>query len=219
MWFLPTYGRPESFTRLRQSTGGLPPPDKLQVLLTEDDPRRGEYDTAPYRQHVIPARSLGDVFRWIVPNFKFEKFYGIITDDFELIKPQWWEVLEVAAADRFIASAFKDGDSGMLPGIPCFGGGLVRAMGTIMPVEGIHHNSTDVVWYTIGLEFNLLKLDASGMVYHRHPIYGTAEMDDTYKRGAFNPVFKENDPIAFNQWANSDARRLMNERIKTFLGR
>src|ERR1700693_4032035 len=111
MWFLPTYGRPQSFDRLLHSTGGPLNFDQLHVLLTEDAPRRDEYKVWPYEKHVVPANSLGDVLRWILPNFPNEKNYGLITDDFILVARGWWNVLEEAAGDRFIATSFAAGYS------------------------------------------------------------------------------------------------------------
>lgn len=217
MWFLPTYGRPQNLRKMATSVGGLPP--FTQVLLTESDPKRTEYVWDYWNKRIVPAKSLGDVLRWILPNYPNEKFYGVITDDFALLRPLWWGVLEEAAGDVYIATAFTDGDEGRLPGIPCFGGDLVRAMGSLMPVENIHHNSTDVVWYTIGVDFGLLKLFSDGMVRHDHVNYGRAEMDDTYKRGAYNPEFKASDPIAFDRWITSADRQRMNDRITALLSR
>lgn len=216
MWFMPTYGRPHHLEKLESSPGGLPPYDDFMLLLTDTDPRLVEYDRWPYRKMVRPAKSLGDQFRAILPCFPYERSYGILTDD-HIPQTKWWySFMTAAAGDRLIAIATAPGSTASLPGEPCFGGGLVRAMGSIMPAP-VNHNSTDVIWREIGDAFNLIRVVPEAVILEQHPNHGNAPMDDTYKRGAFNPDFKESDPAAHYAWKQTVEYRDMNARITAFL--
>lgn len=216
MWFMPTYSRPHHLDRLRESPGGLPPYDDFMLLLTADDPRLDEYDRWPYRKMVRPARSMGDQLRAILPCFPHEPSYGILTDDHLPQTKWWWDFMAAAAGNRLLAIATAPGSTASLPGEPCFGGGLVRAMGGLMPAP-VNHNSTDVVWREIGDAYHLIRVVPEAVIFERHPNFGSAAMDDTYKRGAFNPEFKESDPAAHHAWQQSQAFRDMHTRIKAFL--
>ncbi len=217
MWFMPTYGRPHHLEQLEASPGGMPPYDDFVLLLTESDPKLSGYDEWPYRKIVRSARSLGDQLRAILPCFPQEPCYGILTDDHYPQTKWWYDFMQEAAGDRLIAIATAPGSTASLPGEPCFGGGLVRAMGSIMPPKDVHHNSTDVVWREIGDAFNLIRVVPEAVILEKHPIHGTAEMDDTYKRGAFNPMFKDNDPANHHKWSTSKDHSDMCARIKQFL--
>ncbi len=219
MWFLPTYGRPQALEKLVNSRGGLPPRDTLCLLLTEDDPKRADYSRWPFSRYVVPAKSFGDVLRWIYPHFPDQPYYGIFTDDQIPDTPLWWEILAAAAGEKFLAVSTSVGATATLSGIPCFGGALVRAMGSVLPVEGVHHNSIDVVWSIIGTEFGLIRRVNTVVSLEPHPIHGNVPMDATYERGAFNPIFKVGDPIAFDRWMASEERALMRTRIAKLLGR
>ena len=155
--------------------------------------------------------------RAILPLFPMESSYGIITDDHYPQTKYWWDIMEAAAGDRLIAVNNAPGSTASLSGQPCFGGGLVRAMGSLMPPPDVHHNSTDVVWREIGDRFNLITFVPEVTILERHPIHGSAPMDDTYKRGAFNPLWKDMDPINQHKWSQSPAHDAMIERISKFL--
>lgn len=217
MWFMPTYGRPHHLEQLLDTPGGLPPYDDLFLLLTSSDPKIAGYDKWPYRKVVRAARSLGDQLRAVLPLFPLETSYGVITDDHYPQTKYWWDFMEMAAGDRLIAVNNAPGSTAALSGQPCFGGGLVRAMGSLMPPNDVHHNSTDVVWREIGDKFNLIRLVPEVTILERHPIHGSAPMDDTYKRGAFNPLWKDMDPINQHRWSQSPAHDAMIDRIKQFL--
>lgn len=214
MWFLPTYGRPQMLETLMGSPGGMPPRDKLTLILTAGDPSLPLYEDWPFERHIVPAKSLGDSLRAILPLYPTSDHYGFLTDDQVPITPGWWIELAVASMPHYIAISNTPGCSGALPGVPCFGGNLVRAMGSILPVPDINHNSGDVVWAAIGAEFDLIRVCSDVTILHNHPTNGTAPMDVTYERGAYNPDFKLADPVAYDRWAHSAERQAMNERIR-----
>lgn len=217
MWFLPTYGRPGHVAALMVSPGGVPP--NLRLFLTEDDPKRAQYAEFPFQRTVVPAKSLGDVLRAVTERFPNAPFYGFLTDDQTPHTPHWWDKMSEAAEDRYIVTSTSPGSTAALSGVPCFGGGLVRAMGSLVPAPGMNHNSIDVVWREIGDQFGLIKVLPDVLIYERHPIHGNAPMDATYERGAFNKVFASTDPASHHAWDVSGDRHLMNVRIGEFLGR
>jgi hypothetical protein len=217
MWFLPTYGRPHNVAALMVSPGGVP--HNLRLFLTEDDPARAKYAEFPFQRTIVPANSLCDVLRKVTELFPNEPYYGFLTDDQTPQTPHWWEKLAAAAEDRYIVTSTSPGSTAALSGVPCFGGGLVRAMGSLVPTPGMNHNGTDVVWRQIGDQFGLIKVHPDVLIYERHPIHGTAPMDATYERGAFNQVFGARDAAALDAWASNPERDKMNERITAFLAR
>ncbi len=217
MWFLPTYGRPKHIDALMQSPGGVP--SNLRLFLTESDPARAQYAAFPFQRTIVPADSLCDVLRAVTVLCPNEAFYGFLTDDQTPHTPHWWELLAAVAEDRFIATSTSPGSTAALSGVPCFGGGLVRAMGSLVPTPGMNHNGTDVVWRQIGDQFDLIRVVPDVLIYERHPIHGNAPMDATYERGAFNKTFGARDAAALDAWATSPLRDAMNERIQAFLGR
>ena len=217
MWFLPTYGRPKHIDALMQSPGCVP--SNLRLFLTESDPARAQYAAFPFQRTIVPADSLCDVLRAVTVHFPNEAFYGFLTDDQTPHTPHWWDKLSEAAEDRYIAMSTSPGSTAALSGVPCFGGGLVRAMGSLVPTPLMNHNGTDVVWRQIGDQFGLIKVLPDVLIYERHPIHGNAPMDATYERGAFNQVFGARDAVALDAWASSPERDKMNERIQAFLSR
>lgn len=215
MWFLPTYGRPGHIKTLMETVGGLP--SDLWLFLTGDDPKLREYANFPYHKYTVKAKSLCDVLRAVTVAFPCEPYYGFMTDDQDPKTPGWWAKLADAAEDRYIATSTSPGSTAALSGVPCFGGGLVQAMGGLVPTPGMNHNGTDVVWRQIGDQFGLIRVLPDVLIYEKHPIHGTAPMDATYERGAFNQEFGARDGAALDAWAGSPLRHCMDERIKEFL--
>ena len=124
-WYMPSYGRPERLRTMLDAPGGWPA--TVFVLVNEDDPEIARYKQIAdqlldeYRQtygkgskvppwyiRVIPAGSrCADAHRWITSESDqpFEKFYGLVCDDLWPTTPKWWETMEQAAGDQYIAAS------------------------------------------------------------------------------------------------------------------
>ena len=217
MWLLPTFGRPHLLARIFEAPGGMP--ECLVVYLTEDDP---EFDKnmAICRERgenfgVMKSTSrLGDVLRCFTKDFPHEKTYGLVTDDHWPITPGWWEKLEEAAGNKYIAHAVDPEDTSPLPGAPCFGGDLVRAMGTLAP-GGMLHNYIDNAWRTIGEDFGIIRPCLDVLVQHHHPVRGQASQDATHLRGSWDI---EMDEARFRAWLVSKQRENIYARVCELLG-
>lgn len=215
MWFLPSYGRPEKFRGLLEAPGGWP--ERVVVLVNEDDPQREAYNflTLPWSVALIPAGSrCADAHRWITKAYGLHlKFYGLLMDDLWPVTPGWWQAMEQAAEDRYVVVANDNRSFPRFRAAGGFGGGLVRAMGSLVPPP-LKHNFEDNVWDDIASEFNLLRPLSDVLVEHRHHIYGTAQHDETYLRGSADFAL---DAEIYAKWSDSPEKMAMNERIRDFL--
>jgi hypothetical protein len=218
MWILPTYGRPERLKAIFDAPGGMPP--NLVVFLTGGDPelranraicleRKVAYFVAPDHD----AR-LGFLLRLFSGHYPNEQSYGLVTDDHWPITRYWWEMLEGTAGDRFMAYSVDPEDTSPLPGAPCFGGDLVRAMGSFAPGQMLH-NYIDNAWRTIGEDFGLLRPRQDVLIQHHHPIRGQAKEDPTHRRGSWDI---EMDEARFRGWMTSKEREESYQRIAGLLG-
>lgn len=215
-WFLPTYGRPEQLRRMWDAPGGMP--RDLVVYLTEGDPHLHEVaKICALRDagcQLMPEGRIGDIYRNILRNYPDEKTYGILADDYWPITPGWWAALEEAAGDFCLAHSVDPADTSPLPGPPCFGGELARAMGTLAP-GGLLHNYIDDVWRKVAEDFGVLRSRPDILVEHRHHVRGGAERDATYDRGSADIGL---DRARHTAWIISAEREEMYERVEALFG-
>ncbi|MDE2098017.1 MAG: hypothetical protein KGL39_12260 [Patescibacteria group bacterium] len=144
-----------------------------------------------------------------------ELSYGLLEDGHWPITPRWWEKLEQAADDRYIAVANGELSFPRCRTACCIGGGLVRAMGSICPAP-MKHNFIDNVWDDVAREHNLLRPVADVYVEHHHHIRGTAAMDATFERGSKD--FAE-DQARYEEWLVSDDKKRMDDRIANYVSK
>lgn len=219
MWIMPSYGRPHRLKELFLAVGGWP--DKVTVLLNEDDPTYAQYVREidanlpynhPWRIVPVPAGShCADAHRYISEKYPNEPFYGLLMDDLDPCTLDWHHKLVAAAGNKYIAIA--NGDNSGFPhkfrGAGVLGGDLVRAMGNLVPLPLRHHFEDDV-WDDIAKQHNILRPVTDAVVHHRHHIYGTAPKDDTYDRSQINSGY---DHQTFQAWLLSKEREEMHARI------
>lgn len=223
MWFLPTYGRPANLRRLLEGApGGLPP--NLNIVLTNGDRAREDYlrilrlspDAYPRLWQTGEGSRLADIFRNVVKWFPDAPFYGLLTDDHWPITPGWWEKLEKAAGSQCIAHATGFSETSPVPGPPCFGGDLVRAMGGLVPPGcECKHNYIDNIWRDLGNTFGLMRPLDDVVVEHRHWLNGRAEPDETHRRGSADI---EEDRKRYEAWNESPDKIAMYERVAKLFG-
>lgn len=214
-WFLPSFGRPEKLLALRDAPGGMP--ENMVVLVNEDDPRRADYlATSPWPIHFVPAGSrTGDVWREVFRLFPDEPYYGLTADDTTPLTTGWHEkMVEAAGAHRFANPRGGPGWPHKMRTALCIGGDLVRAMGGLAP-DGFRHNFVDDVWDLAGSTFRLVVPLPDIVVEHRHPIYGTAEPDETYTRGSAD---FEQDRERFEKWRKGGEWVAMAQRLSSLTG-
>jgi hypothetical protein len=223
MWFLPSYGRPQSIERMRKCPGGLP--DTILVLINEDDPRHEDYHVigraawfegarVQWMMVEIPSGArCADAHRLILQRWPNEKFYGLLCDDQWPVTPEWWWSMENAAEDRYVVTPQGEASFPLCRTAVCLGGGLVRAMGSLVPVP-VKHNFEDNLWDQIAADFKLLRPMPEHRVEHRHWTKGTAKPDMTYARGSAD---FERDAEIYDTWMKGPEKAAMYERIAEFL--
>lgn len=226
MWFMPSYGRPQSLDRMAKCPGGLPP--YVTLMVNRDDPKLSEYlaigreswevgDDTQWRLWQIPPGSrCADAHRLVNQIFGFtthDKFYGLLCDDQWPVTPGWWKAMEDAAEDRYIVTPAGENSFPLCRTAVCIGGGLVRAMGSLVPVP-VKHNFEDNLWDRIAADFNLLRTLPEHRVEHRHWTRGTAKPDATYARGSAD--FEE-DQRVYEAWMAGPEKAAMYDRIREFL--
>jgi hypothetical protein len=219
MWFMPSYGRPERLRDLLDAPGGWP--SQVNVLVNKDDPARGEYEKylrfpdRPWILVSIPAGSrCADAHRFITSEFPGQPFYGLLCDDHWPVTPGWWKAMEEAAGDCFIVVPNGEPNFPLFRNAGAFGGGLVRAMGSLVPCA-VKHNFEDNLWDTVAKDFGILKPLPDVFVEHKHWRHGTAKRDMTYERGSAD---FESDRAIFQEWMVSNERAEMSKRVGKFLG-
>jgi hypothetical protein len=214
-WFLPSYGRPEKLLALRDAPGGMP--EDVVVLVNEDDPRRADYEaTSPWMIHLIPAGSrVCDAWREVYRMFPHEAYYGVTSDDCIPMTPGWHDkMVEAAGKHHFANPRGGFGWPKKMRTSLCIGGDLVRAMGCLAP-DGFNHNFVDDVWDLVGSTFRLIVALPDVTIEHQHPIYGTAERDETYARGSAD---FEKDRARFEEWKRGSEWVEMANRVAAVAG-
>lgn len=224
MWFMPSYGRPQRLEELLDAPGGWP--DRVIVLVNEDDPERVRYEQvvdrlrhqgrdAPWELEFIPAGSrCADAHRWASQSWPSEQFYGLLCDDHWPITPLWHEALVDAAGLLSISGPNGEESFPLLRNVVVLGGELVKAMGSLVPAP-VKHNFEDNLWDFIAAEFDILVPLKDVFVEHRHWRSGEAKKDATYERGSKD---FENDSIIYHKWIDSDECTQMLGRIAKLLG-
>ena len=224
MWYMPSYGRPQALRSMLDAPGAWP--QKVIVLVNEDDPQREAYKEvardliaegrrSPWVIWTVPAGSrCSDAHRFITQLWPDDPFYGLLCDDHWPITPGWHFDLAQAAGDRYIATPAGEPSFPKLRNAVVLGGELVRAMGSLVPVP-VKHNFEDNLWDQVAEDFDLLRPRPNVIVEHRHWIHGKAEKDKTYQRGSADFA---TDQAIFTAWMGSLKRIEMSQRIGQLLG-
>lgn len=199
MWILPSLGRPERAQKVAETAPDAP----ILLRLHWGDKRLDDYQSIKWpkawKVAVHPKQSLTDSLNWALETYPAERNYGFLADDTIPSPDGWWETLEKAAENRYIAYP-DDGVHGKeLCTHHCIGGDLMRAVGW-WALPGLVHSFLDTVWYTIGYNTDLLRYVPEVRFDHLHPINKKSEMDDTY---VFGQSHFKSDADIFNYWAKT----------------
>lgn len=182
MWIFSSLGRPDLIRRVVDSyEWGSHSPVKL--VLYEKDPRLPEYLAqdwpASFSTEIVPMRGNGPTYNEILRRYPNEKFFGFLADDAVLDVQGMLRMLENAAEDWNVAYANDQHHEDRICTMPCIGGELVRAAGYLAP-PNIMHLGIDCIWHEIGRTLGCLRYFPRLTYTHLHPLFGTAEVDNTY---------------------------------------
>ena len=181
MWILTSLGRPDRIRAVVDSYDWGA--EKVILALCEKDKRLGEYLAQLWPQswtvETVPMLGNGPTYNEILKRYPSAKCYGFLADDAILDTQGMLRQLEQAAGDWNIAYA-NDGHWGaQLPTMPCIGGELVRAVGTLAPGHLVHW-AIDTAWGELGRRLGNLVYCEHLMYTHLNPVWGTAPDDPTY---------------------------------------
>lgn len=214
MWFYPSYGRAQRAAVVMESTRAFGAESDGILLVSEDDPQISAYRELNmprgWALHVSPAGHgwMGDKLNAAFKAHPNECWYGWIADD-HVIKTDFEGQLRGAAGRFGIASANdlvksnEDTNRSRMHGVAVFGGDLLRSIGFWAP-EGVRHLYFDDVWELIGRTLGVWRVLMGVVTQHAHPIYGTAPMDETYRRGN-SPERCAEDKASFIRWCETQS--------------
>lgn len=186
MWLFTSKGRPQAIRRVvdTYAWGGE---SKVLLTLYDKDEKIDEYlnQTWPdnFTIELVDVLGNGPTYNEILRRFPNERCYGFLADDAVLRVPGMLKTLEDAAGNWNVAYANDQHHGEAICTMPCLGGDLVRAVGYLSP-KWIVHAAIDCAWHEIGARLGCLKYFPELIYDHLHPLFGTAEMDKTYRDAA-----------------------------------
>lgn len=197
---VPSRGRPENINRLCQAwqdTGAL-----AKLVLVTDDDDRSHYDPPPWVHHLTGTHAsmaqAVDKAAIIVECAGYDAI-GFMGDD-HLPRTKNWDVRVQESLDR---SHFVYGNDcvqgAQLPTAVFCRASVVKTLGQFC-LPGARHLFLDNYWLELGLRTSIEYLP-DVIIEHLHPVAGTVEWDDGYRRVNSSEVWK-NDEAAFNEWLN-----------------
>lgn len=216
MWILTSLSRPRQLRRMMQSyewTG-----EDVMLVLYSGDPEFLKYGWAAWpgypdswRMEMVDILGNGPTYNEIFRRYPDETFYGFLADDVLLNVPGMLRDLEAAAGRWNISYANDQHHEDRICTMPCIGGDLARAVGYLAP-KNIMHMSIDCAWHEIGHKLGALRYFPHLTYTHLHPLWGTAEWDETYAQAQRNSVFHEQ---LLRSWMFGGEMEAAIERVKS----
>lgn len=187
MWVIPSHARAEKLKQLCDSFGEQDLKQPVLVVLSEADEKRLEYAKIlwPETWTFVTADKnysyCGEKMNFAFKMLPDSKFYGHLCDDVLIgTKNRLHELVE-DAGDWYISYPNDGVYHGDLACFPVCGGNLVRTWGW-WAHPWFKHNCLDSVIDDIGRSLGILKYRSDIRYNLTHPIWGTADWDETYLR-------------------------------------
>jgi hypothetical protein len=152
-------------------------------------------------------RGNGPTYNEILRRYPDEPCYGFLADDAVLLVPGMLAELEREAGADCVAYANDQRHGETICTMPCIGGDLVRRMGYLAPKNMVHWG-VDCVWHEIGRKLGKLRYRPDLIYEHRHPLFGTAEVDNTYLAAQNASMYYRE---IFRAWQMNDLPRALGE--------
>ena len=204
MWVLPTHKRPahcrEALQALSAANIGTPGVVVVNAPVYPGEVRVIE-EVLPsgWTIHVSEANlgaigALNEVFRLKAD----EPWYGFLSDDERPLAPEFDRPLIEAAGRWGVAHGRYDPDNGRAQAGLVIGGALARAVGFLALPQCWHWYGLDDLWETLSKAPACKRVQVPQVVFeHRHPLYGTAPMDETYRLGESRKEVDQQEWLAF----------------------
>lgn len=184
MWILSSLSRPDRIREVVDSYvwGGE---STVVLALYKGDARLREYQAqrwpSRWRIEVVDMLGNGPTYNEILRRYPGERTYGFLADDAVLDHQGMLATLEDQADAWHVAYANDRHHEDRICTMPCIGGELVRAVGYLAH-QNLVHMSIDCMWHAIGRRLGLLRFQPHLTYTHKHPLFGRAEVDNTYLR-------------------------------------
>lgn len=217
MFVIPSRDRVKKLRELAASFGQQDLKQPVMVVVCSRDPNWEDYfdERWPERWQVHVAEGdftyCGEKMNWAYARLPDAKFYGHLCDDVLIgTQDKLAELVEVAG-DWNIAYPNDGVYHGDLTCFPVSGGKLTRLWGW-WAHPWFKHNCLDSVIDDIGRTLGVLKYCKDVKFVCKHPLFGNAEWDETYRR--VEPINREAGVIFDTKWKDSQERREFMDRIK-----
>ena len=184
----------------------------IKAVFSSQSAQNGS-DAAPQ-----PVDSMCGAMRFMWPTMKDLDWVGWADDDYLPETPGWdVKMVESMRGYNFVSTndcwkARADVAVGRMCGAWAFSGGLLRAVGYLVP-PGLKKSYVDDVWETIGRATGTWATRMDVVVRHLHPETGLAPADETNNQVGKN---WHNDTRAYKHWKMTEAAQAI-ERVKTIL--
>ena len=217
MFVIPSHNRLKKLRQLLESFGHEDLKVPVMVVVCNKDPSYPEYFKATWPRswqiHLAEGdyTYCGEKMNWAYQRLPEARYYGHLCDDVLIETQNRLQDLVDAAQDWFIAYPNDGIYHGDLACFPVTGGKLVRAWGWwAHPL--FKHNCLDSVIDDIGRTLGLLRFFKDIRYIVKHPVLGTAEWDDTYRR--VEKINQEAGHLYDTKWRDSEDRRVFLARVK-----
>ena len=191
MWLLTSLSRPDRIRDLVASYAWGSGESRVMLVLWAGDKRMKEYlaQTWPanWTTEIVDVRGNGPTYNEMLSRYPDEPQYGFLADDAVLDIQGMLSELEREAGRWNVAYANDKFHGESIPTMPCLGGDLVRAVGYLSP-PSIIHQAIDCAWHEIGAPLGALRYRADLTYTHKHPLFGTAKFDATYRDSQYASI-------------------------------
>lgn len=210
MFVIPSRQRVKKLRELAASFGVEDRRLPVMVVLCDRDPGWEDYfdETWPPNWQLHLAEGdytyCGEKMNWAFKRLPDAKYYGHLCDDVLIGTPDKLHELVEAAGDWNIAYPNDGVYHGDLTCFPVSGGKLTRVWGWwAHPM--FKHNCLDSVIDDLGRELGVLKYLKDVRYVCKHPLFGDAEWDETYRR--VEPINREAGFLFDTKWRDSPERK------------
>jgi hypothetical protein len=220
MYVIPSHGRLKKLKELCESMSASDRAQPVLVVVCDQDPTHPDYfkETWPESWRLRVAYGeysyCGEKMNWALKNYPNLRFYGHLCDDVLLTGKDTLAELSEAAGDWYMSYPCDGIYNTDLICFPVTGGNLIREIGWwAHPM--FKHNCLDSVLTDIAKTLRIEKPMMHLRYIVKHPLLGTAEWDDTYRR--VEPINREAGHLFDTKWRDSEERRALMVRLGNVL--
>lgn len=192
----PTRERPKKLARMYESFLKTTN-EKTVMILCIDAEDQTEYSNyycpISIEPHKTNTQIINDIFNKY-PNFKY---YSVTNDDFVYHTPDW-DTMLMSEGVNF----GEDSTKREFPVTSVIDGDLVRAIGWLQ-CPRVDYLFGDTVWDVLAEQAKCKYYFPDVLIEHRHFLFGTSELDETYKRTNAKAQF-DKDRQGFADWLRLD---------------